>query len=560
MAISTGKHFITSLGTGNYEQLYYFENDKQHYTAYAPVAVAALKNLAGAKASILVTQKAREKHYNQLAGELTALGLNPQPVDIPDGISEEEIFKIFEIITAQVSEGERITLDVTFSLRHLPFVYLAALIYMVGLKQVKLEGIYYGAFELKQDQVSPILEITSLFRLIEWYHGLSNARQEGDFRALGRLLNGDIGRLYKQGAGDANFSKVSKLMNKLGFYLASVLPMEVGLNSKDVSSLLKKEFQSTTGTAYAAHMAMNSLSQLLDRWKISGDDDQEIAKGYIEITEEELERQLRLAEWYIERMNVPAALLVIREWMITRMQFASNHINDWLGYHKRKKYEQILNALSERAKHGIGNAVEKELASVWQSIAKQRNKFAHAGMLEKEVDVSAGLVKNSIKKCRALLEKDIPADLPYQNGDCYLITPLGMSKGVLYTALTLVNPNKLVIITSLRAGEKIPEIMEIAKFTHLEPILINLTDPHNGFNEVKDLVDSNKALVKDLALAGNVVANITGGTTAMQYAVDRLADEIKKLGTPVKKVALVDRRSYEEQQKNPYVCGEMVEL
>ena len=117
------KHFITSLGTGNYKETTYSYNNESYKTAYAPVAVAKIKKLTGAKATVLVTAEAQEKHYDNLAAELKEIGLHPSPLLVPEGKNEEEFLKIFSQITENVIEKENIVLDVTFGLRHLPFIY-----------------------------------------------------------------------------------------------------------------------------------------------------------------------------------------------------------------------------------------------------------------------------------------------------------------------------------------------------------------------------------------------------------------------------------------------------
>lgn len=46
----------------------------------------------------------------------------------------------------------------------------------------------------------------------------------------------------------------------------------------------------------------------------------------------------------------------------------------------------------------------------------------------------------------------------------------------------------------------------------------------------------------------------------MQWLVESMAERAARLGTAVRRIALVDRRSPEEQRTRPYVRGEVVEL
>jgi hypothetical protein len=57
-----------------------------------------------------------------------------------------------------------------------------------------------------------------------------------------------------------------------------------------------------------------------------------------------------------------------------------------------------------------------------------------------------------------------------------------------------------------------------------------------------------------------VVVNVTGGTTALQYLAERIGRDAERLGVPVRRIALVDRRPYEQQQAEPFACGDLMAL
>ncbi len=57
-----------------------------------------------------------------------------------------------------------------------------------------------------------------------------------------------------------------------------------------------------------------------------------------------------------------------------------------------------------------------------------------------------------------------------------------------------------------------------------------------------------------------VIANLTGGTTALQWAVEEAARRVERLGVRVRRVAVVDRRSRAQQSEEPYVIGELLPL
>jgi len=68
-----------------------------------------------------------------------------------------------------------------------------------------------------------------------------------------------------------------------------------------------------------------------------------------------------------------------------------------------------------------------------------------------------------------------------------------------------------------------------------------------------------KEVTKYLEHTDKLVINLTGGTTLLNYMLLKVGDEAR-YGKTIKTVIAVDKRTYEEQKRNPYVVGEVVEL
>jgi len=138
-----------------------------------------------------------------------------------------------------------------------------------------------------------------------------------------------------------------------------------------------------------------------------------------------------------------------------------------------------------------------------------------------------------------------------------LLSPLGLSKGLLYSAICQVEPVEVVVVTSKDAEGAIPEILERARWAGASPRVLTMEDPHAGFEETERLkADALPSLLE----AEEVVANQTGGTTAMQFVIQSICKELEKYDVPLEEVALVDRRSPEQQRTDPYQVGELVRL
>lgn len=144
-----------------------------------------------------------------------------------------------------------------------------------------------------------------------------------------------------------------------------------------------------------------------------------------------------------------------------------------------------------------------------------------------------------------------------------LFSPLGLAYGTLYSAILLVRPQRVVVVTSPQAAVHLHSALDAARFYHsifeFEAHILN--DPLSGFEEARGLARRLAAR----AGAQNVV-NLTGGTTVLQDCVRSIAD-ILRSQTPtendvrqVREVAVVDRRPAADQSRSPLVVGELVEV
>lgn len=552
------RYFVASVGVGDYKEVTYRLGERAWRTRFAPVAVARLRELAGARALVLVTPRARERWYAELATELRAAGLEPEPIEIGEGRTDEERFQVFSALVERVPAEAELLLDVTFALRHLPFVYLAALVYLVGLRGVRLEGIAYGAFDLQADGVAPVLDVTGLFGLVEWYHALQTARESGDLQALAGRLEAEVGRLFRQGPGDRALSAAKGAARRLAAALAAGLPLEAGLAAADLRARLAR-LEPRPDLAQAGRLALRELEQQIRDWAVAR---RPREKRGLALERGELERQLRLARWYAQHGELPKTLLLLREWLVSAGLWALGRAAGWLERGQRLQVERRLGALGERARHGLlAGASERELAGLWGAIADRRNRLAHAGMTDEEVGLGLAELDGLIERCEALLTEDGPAlrrALAAPAGPRLLVSPLGFSAGALFSAVCRVEPERLLVVTSAQARGRLEEALARAGRPELERRAIELADPHQGFAEMRALLDDR--LRQWLVEAGQVVVNLTGGTTALQYAAERIGAEAERLGVAVRRVALIDRRPRAEQEAEPYALGELVDL
>ncbi len=138
-----------------------------------------------------------------------------------------------------------------------------------------------------------------------------------------------------------------------------------------------------------------------------------------------------------------------------------------------------------------------------------------------------------------------------------LFSPFGLSYGTLYSAILLLRPDRVVVVTSAEAVLNLGTTLDAARFfhTHFEWETHVISDAQGGFSE-------GRALAPFLASAAGEenIVNLTGGTTVLQDCVKSVADILRREGKTVREVAAIDRRDILEQRRAPLVVGELVEV
>ncbi len=295
---------------------------------------------------------------------------------------------------------------------------------------------------------------------------------------------------------------------------------------------------------------------------------EEKPKKKVSLTLEELERQSQLIEGYLGSGNLSASAILLREWMISTVIFHSGNTKDWLNRDTRLELaERKLGALSrwtedESLKEAL-TAQQKELVGLWQGVSERRNDLAHAGMNEDMTKFQPAPFRRAFDKLRTKLGDASfwSVETADKTDDVWLISPLGTTPGALFTAIKRAESDQLLIVTSEQGKRLAPEVLREAEREDLSPHFALLDDPFNGFSEVRGLTGSlRKEHGLDWIRAGEIVVNLTGGTTCLGWAVAQLENNLKRMSLNPRTVACIDRRTPEEQKRNPYREGEMQDI
>lgn len=107
---------------------------------------------------------------------------------IPAGRDLWEQTDILQIMTTMLGDSTKISLDVTHGYRILPMVALMCALLLERTHEVQVDGIYYGAYEMAQAGVAPIVRLDGFLQIAQWIHAFSTFDKDGDFGVFAPLL------------------------------------------------------------------------------------------------------------------------------------------------------------------------------------------------------------------------------------------------------------------------------------------------------------------------------------------------------------------------------------
>ncbi|HOY66167.1 MAG TPA: TM1812 family CRISPR-associated protein [Candidatus Ozemobacteraceae bacterium] len=545
---------LTALGTSLLTETSYYLGDRAHSSRFCSLALSRTLESPVNLLLALLTTAASEKHRKHLIDEAAALGVTCEILDISEGKTIDEVWSVFDRIIQRLSTAvtpHRVFLDITNSFRHLPLLFFASLSYLEATHKAELGGIFYGAYE-NRDQIAnrtPIFDLSPLTALVKGSFAVKTFMETGGVETLGEFLQEMPG--FDERAG-RHFDKKLKEYHPMQ---ASGLSLEAGNHAQALlemfPSLITENNQFVAGRELAEKLR-GSLEKVALRkgsgaWK----------KGLI-LDHAELERQLNFIEDKLVQHDTAQALMLLREWVINRIWLSMKPEGEWLA--SRDRQTMIENRL-----YRASLVIDKNIfpaGLLYKLLGDRRNEFAHAGFRKDNVKVGdrLNLAREKFDICREHLHDDawwIIPELPKTSGKL-LVSGLGSSAGLLYTALRLTAPDRAVILTSSQAQERIPEICDRAGVVTPDKFETRLLkEVFTGFDETAALV---KNIEPHLLGASEIVINLTGGTTCMQWVMQAVYERARELGLPVRRVAFVDRRPTVEQQQNPFVLGELIEI
>ncbi len=244
------KVFISFLGTGNYKKcIYTYAEQKSKVVKYVQTATIELFAKNFDKYFVFCTKEAYENNFENL--NKCANGIF-EKIDIPEGTSEDEIWEIFRIVFDKLEDNDEVIFDVTHSFRSIPMLGITLLQYAKFIKNIKVVGIYYGAFEKlgkpfevdtkypnPEDRKVPILNLTSFSALQDWANYGSQFITTGNAKNLLKITDESINPILKETHGKNEEAKEIKKINELLEKISEDFSTNRGKKFLEASSILQ---------------------------------------------------------------------------------------------------------------------------------------------------------------------------------------------------------------------------------------------------------------------------------------------------------------------------------
>ena len=551
---------LTVLGTDPKPARYVLDGC-EYSCVLAPVALLKLLPEAERPDRVLAvcTPEAKQETWPKLQKELSDQ-YQAELVQIPNGGELGDIDEFLKKVTDVIPENVELTVDITHGFRHFSFLIYISVLYMAALRGIRIRGAYYGM--LNRNAPSPFLNLRPLLELPRWTHALEVLRETGSALPLASLIEAVPWR------NPQSPNRLSNQLKGLSEAYLSGLPLELGEKAwqlKESDTELGKLLRA--GQLPLERELRTQLEEMLEP-QVLLDKLPKSSKSNIPLSKNELTRQAHIVDSLLDKGHTATALGLMREWTVSWVIYHQNPDAEWLDHNAvRRQAENLLHSTCTLEKDNPAelSSKQRKLAEFWRELTDLRNGFAHHGM-RRQALVNDPKTKGQIDCVRTYWKttlRSLPEfslALGASNGGRVLVSPIGQSPGVLFSAVKAYpssengeGPTLCLIICSDETKGLIAEALQQAGYGGEVATLLLKDALAFEKKEFKRLV---KKARQHLIGADEVAVNVTGGTTVMGLLADRLASEARRFARPTRRFGLIDRRTRTEQSTDPYRAGE----
>lgn len=359
---------------------------------------------------VFVTKEAKEATLPALQKLLANEQTTITPIDIPTGKDESGLWQIFQSCASVLEDGDEVIFDITHGFRSIPLLAFLASVYVRSIKNVELIGIYYGAYEAKSEAgITPVFDLTSFVRLLDWTVAVSHFGETGDARQLSTLLINTEKEIQAQARPDAPLQSLANLLDQLSTGLRVNRPIEVMQEAARLDQKVKQARTEIERWAPPFALLLDEVNQKFGQFALQNPWE---SRYY----EQHLTHTLAMIKWYVDNRQYLQAYTVAREWVVTLVAVLV-HADP---LHQRRDIEDLLGTQLAMKKRGRGrvsyrgrgrrweedfNSLPKKvyIINVWGKLSNERNDLAHAGMSRRPT--SSENVEKNAKSLPGLLQK-----------------------------------------------------------------------------------------------------------------------------------------------------------
>lgn len=376
---------LSTLGRGNYsETTYRFPDGRQYKTSYCTHAIA--ETFQPDETIVFLTAGATAEHWETLQLYFGDKKLERQ--DIPDGATEEELWRIFRVITDRVvaMPGDiELYLDITHAFRSLPLLLVIASAYLRQARNVTIKDIFYGAYDARVDNVTPVFSLLTFVTLFDWMNGVDAFSHTGDSAILAQLLRRTRLPKSANGQGQSNdLGEIADTLERLTLDLELLRVDAILTGAARLQRQLNTIENALPAYAHPFAILLQKVRSTYGRFALASPR-RNLA--------ETLDRQLKLISWFIQHGRLVAATLLAREWFISWQMFKSN-----------SKVEEIYDRDQREhfSKEEIEAGLSQNESAVWRNLRSIRNDVGHVSYNRQTR--SAAEIRKSVNNIQAKLE------------------------------------------------------------------------------------------------------------------------------------------------------------
>ena len=533
---------LTSMGLGKHENKSTYElKDNCVESLFSSFALWNLlpEDNRPDKILFLLTPMAKKSAYSKIVMVAENYDVDIGFIDLPSEEVVDDSAEFLRLVANAIPRKSQLTIDVTQGLRHHAFLFYALAVYLGEFRETEILGAWYCRYEIGTES-KPFIDLKPVLDLNHWFHALGVFRETGSLYALSKLVN------------CKNKNNSFEMFSSL---FLTGMPIESGAWASTLMERIEVDNELLPNMPLIDEIKRKIIDELnlFSSGKIG-----KRGKGSLPLSDEELHRQAAYIDKYLATEQLNLAFGLMREWVINKILLANNK-SEWLNHRSgRQPIEHMLGGLrkafetkSDPVQELLSNE-HRRWAELWDQLTKVRNMLQHHGMNPDKFKVDNKAIKYLREIWPELREWPVPSSFGGGAGKL-LISPLGQTPGVLYSALKVVQPDRCLVICSKETRETIDEACEQAEWSGSIEYL-EMENPYTGFDEFKKL--KRKAAIW-LFEADEIHAGLTGGTSLMGALVGELAYLAgRNYQRNVRKFVLIDKRSPVEQRENPWEIGE----